>query len=235
MSVQKFNHDEFGEIRVVEIEGEEWFDPKGPAEALGYARVRNALERVDPEDKKIVSSDVFAGRAASRVERRTPAYQMNVINESGMFELILGSEKPDAKRFRRWITKEVLPAIIRTGQYQVAPKPQSELERAREYVRALEELENARPKVLIHDRTMEVDGGWYVATVGRMFDYTPHKFHELMRLIGATYRTDAGTTAASDFWVQRGWLVRRGVQTPVVTPAGLAALEARLGRPALDS
>lgn len=102
-----FKSPEFGQIRTIEIGGEPWFVGKDVAEILGYKDTSDAMRRhVDDEDKL---TRCFTDSGQSR--------EMYVINESGLYSLILSSKLPTAKRFKRWVTSEVLPAIRKTGMY----------------------------------------------------------------------------------------------------------------------
>ena len=108
--LQFFNSEEFGEIRTVTIDNEPWFVGKDVAEALGYANTRDALAtHVMDEDKNTV--------VISDGKRGNP--NQTVINESGLYALIFGSKLESAKRFKHWVTSEVLPAIRKTGSYQM--------------------------------------------------------------------------------------------------------------------
>lgn len=101
-------HPEFGELRTVEIDGEPWFVGKDVAAALGYADVNKAVAmHVENEDKKLndKSSPSFGQRGAT------------LINESGLYSLILSSKLPSAKEFKHWVTSEVLPSIRKNGAY----------------------------------------------------------------------------------------------------------------------
>ena len=110
--IQVYTHDELGSIRVMDIDGEPWFVGKDLTTALGYSNSRDAIsKRVDVEDKKSgVAIHDSMGRNQNVV----------AINESGMYSLILSSKLPSAKKFKRWVTSEVLPAIRKTGIYSVA-------------------------------------------------------------------------------------------------------------------
>lgn len=115
--VQIFNNEQFGKIRTVIIDNEGWFVGKDVASALGYVDTDQALRsHVDKEDKLTRKID---GEGQSR--------NMAVINESGLYSLILSSKLPNAKKFKRWVTSEVLPQIRKTGSYQI-PKMSKELE-----------------------------------------------------------------------------------------------------------
>lgn len=107
-----FENPEFGKIRTLEVEGEPWFVGKDVADILGYSNNRDALDRhVDVEDKNtVVNPDGNRGNP-----------NMTIVNESGLYSLILSSRLPTAKKFKRWVTAEVIPSIRKTGGYQLAP------------------------------------------------------------------------------------------------------------------
>lgn len=102
-----FENPEFGEIRTVELDGEPWLVGKDVAEALGYKNPRQAMaSNVDAEDRGVHTVDTPSGKQ-----------EMAIINESGLYSLVLSSKLPGAKRFRRWVTTEVLPSIRKHGAY----------------------------------------------------------------------------------------------------------------------
>lgn len=104
-----FSNPEFGQVRTVEIDGTPWLVGKDVATALGYAKPQNAISRhVDPEDQKVAPIQGTPGGEQ----------EMLIINESGLYSLILSSKMPKAKAFKRWVTSEVLPAIRKTGAYE---------------------------------------------------------------------------------------------------------------------
>lgn len=109
-NLQTFQHPTFGEVRTVAIDGEPWFVGKDVAQLLGYSNARDALARaVDDEDKKVSGIP-------------TPlrgVQEMTVINESGLYSLIMSSKLPSAKVFKRWVTSEVLPTIRQQGSYAI--------------------------------------------------------------------------------------------------------------------
>ncbi len=108
-NVQIFNNEEFGKIRTVNINGEPWFVGKDVAEALGYSNTRKALaDHVDEDDK---TDGVTIRDSIGRDQ--TPV----VIDESGVYSLVFSSKLDGAKRFKRWVTSEVLPTIRKTGGY----------------------------------------------------------------------------------------------------------------------
>lgn len=106
-NIQVFNNPEFGDIRTVEIDGEPWFVGKDVADNLGYQNGSRDINRhVDEDDKQKMM--LFDGNQKK---------ETIIINESGLYALILGSKLPSAKRFKHWVTSEVLPSIRRTGAY----------------------------------------------------------------------------------------------------------------------
>lgn len=103
-------------LRVVMRDGEPWFVAADVCAALTISNVTDALKRLDPDEQTLVSTEgIHSGPGNPSV---------NVINESGLYSLVLGSRKPEAKKFKKWVTSEVLPAIRKTGRYeQAAPAP----------------------------------------------------------------------------------------------------------------
>lgn len=141
---QLFNNPEFGDLRCIEKDGEPWFVGKDVAVALGYSNTRDALSRhVDVEDKGVVNHDTPSG-----------IQKMTIINESGLYSLIFGSKLEKAKRFKHWVTSEVLPALRKTGSYTISQgqngqsKPMS-----REYLLATAFLESQK---VIEENTREI-------------------------------------------------------------------------------
>ena len=109
-----FNNPDFGDIRTVMINDEPWFVGKDVAEALGYAKARNSINtHVFDDDKKDAPIQGTLGGTQN----------MTVINESGLYTRIFGSKLPSARKFKHWVTSEVLPAIRKTGQYGQARIP----------------------------------------------------------------------------------------------------------------
>lgn len=106
-----FENPTFGQVRTVEIDNEPWFVGKDVAEALGYKEAAKAVrERVDAEDKGVSKMDTPGGKQ-----------EVTIINESGLYSLILSSKLPGAKEFKRWVTSEVIPSIRKTGGYTLKP------------------------------------------------------------------------------------------------------------------
>lgn len=139
-----FESNTFGAIRTMTINGEPYFVGKDVAEVLGYSNTRDALSKhVDEDDKGVAKCDTLGG-----------VQNLSVINESGLYSLILSSKLPTAKMFKRWVTSEILPAIRKTGMYatdellnnpDLAIKAFTALKEEREKRKALEQ-ENKEQK-----------------------------------------------------------------------------------------
>ena len=108
-----FENEEFGSVRTLSMDGDPWFVGKDVATALGYAKPTDAVRKhVDSED-----------RGVSKTETPSGEQDVVIINESGLYSLILSSKLPKAKAFKRWVTSEVLPTLRKTGSYSVKPEP----------------------------------------------------------------------------------------------------------------
>ena len=106
-NLEVFENEEFGPVRATTINNEPWFVGKDIASILGYANTSDALKKhVDKEDKGVAKCDTLGGKQT-----------LTVINESGLYSLILSSKLPNAKKFKRWVTSDVLPSIRKTGGY----------------------------------------------------------------------------------------------------------------------
>ena len=111
-NIQIFKNEVFGEIRTCQVNNQIMFVGKDVATALGYSNVRDALSKhVDSEDKGVAKCDTLGG-----------AQKLTLINESGLYSLILSSKLSQAKAFKRWVTAEVLPQIRQTGHISYSLK-----------------------------------------------------------------------------------------------------------------
>ena len=160
--LKTFTNFTFGSIRGIEINGESWLVGKDVAEVLGYKNTRDALSNhVDDEDKTSVA--IHDGR-----QNRN----MTIVNESGFYSLVLGSKLPNAKKFKKWVTSEVLPSIRKHGMYatdelldnpdlliQIATKLKEEKELNRRLQEENEEknklIEKQKPKAEFYDEIID--------------------------------------------------------------------------------
>lgn len=145
--LQIFNSEEFGEIRTVNINGEPWLAGKDVAAALGYTNPQKAIRvHVLEEDRGVNEMDTPSGRQ-----------KLVIINESGLYALIFGSKLDSAKRFKHWVTSEVLPTIRKTGGYQVKAPQGKELlalavlEAQKTIEAQSKEIQRMRPKEIFAD------------------------------------------------------------------------------------
>lgn len=153
--LQIFENPQFGKMRTVEINGEIYFVGKDVASILGYVETAKAVrEHVEEEDKGVSVLDTPGGKQ-----------EMTMINESGLYSLILSSKLPKAKEFKHWVTSEVLPSIRKTGSYSIMKTPEElfsnpanvrllldNWERDREKLQQAEKtIEEQKPKVIFAD------------------------------------------------------------------------------------
>ena len=148
-----FNTPEFGEVRTVEINGEPWLVGKDVAAALGYQNPQRAIrDHVDEEDKGVTEMVTPGGKQS-----------VPIINESGLYSLVLSSKLPGAKKFRRWVTSEVLPSIRKTGHYTAKPMTDYQMEsirvrKAQLLERLAKEYDGTYRQVLQAHATKELTG-----------------------------------------------------------------------------
>lgn len=134
--LQIFKNPEFGQVRTVMVDGEPWFVGKDVATALGYSNPSNAVvTHVDDEDKTTYSFQVSGSNYKSKA---------TLINESGLYSLVLSSKLPTAKKFKHWITSEVLPAIRKHGAYMTPEKIEEALLNPDTLIRLATELKAER-------------------------------------------------------------------------------------------
>ena len=187
-----FKHEEFGEIRTLNIDGEPWFVGRDIAEVLGYAKARNAIAKhVDGDDKKDAPIQGTLGGQQN----------MTIINESGLYSLILSSKLPSARKFRHWITAEVLPSLRKHGAYitaetlhktmsdpRVLAKLLTTLADEQDKRRKLEE-ENAflSVKAKYYDRILHSKNAVPVTQIAKDYGMTAIAFNRMLHDYGIQY------------------------------------------------
>ena len=195
-----FENSEFGKIRVIERGGEPWFVGREIAIALGYAKPENAIAiHVEAEDK---TSTLLQG-SGSNYKSKTI-----IINESGLYSLVLSSKLEKAKAFKRWITTEVIPAIRRHGGY-LTPETTEELltnpdliiklatelktERAKR-AEAQQQLEAAKPKMIFADAVSASESTILIGDLAKLLKQNGH---------------DIGQKRLFEWMRQKGYLIKR--------------------------
>lgn len=165
-NIKIFENPEFGKVRTIVIDDEPWFVGKDVAEILGYSQPSVAIsKKVDDDDKGI-----------SKME--TPGGEQNtiIVNESGLYSLILSSKLPTAKKFKHWVTSEVLPSIRKTGSYNL-PDFNNPAEAARAWANEYE----AKQKLLTENKVMKPKAEYFDCLVNRNlltnFRTTAKEFH----------------------------------------------------------
>lgn len=144
--LQIFKNNQFGNVRIVMKGQEPWFVAKDICECLAISKHRDAISRLDSDERGSLKVDTLGGKQ-----------EMATVNEYGLYSLVLSSRKPEAKKFKRWITHDVIPQIRKTGQY-VADIPRTLPDALRAYANEVEEhnkakalIEEQKPKVLFAD------------------------------------------------------------------------------------
>lgn len=141
-----FNNEEFGNIRTVTIDGEPWFVGKDVAIALGYKDTSDAMK------KHVSKEDKLTRRFADSGQTR----QMYIINESGIYTLIFGSKLESAQKFKKWVTKEVLPALRKTGSYSMPGNTNQQIALlAQGHMELVQDLETQ--KQIIQSQQQDID------------------------------------------------------------------------------
>lgn len=189
--VTAFNFETY-EVRTIVIDNEPWFVGKDVADALGYSNTRDALSKhVDGEDK-LMSQIATSGQNRD----------MTMVNESGMYSLVFGSKKDEAKKFKKWVTSEVLPSIRKTGSYSVTQVQdsyaiQDPVERAKRWIEEQEEkqaleqaLEIQAPKVDYYEKVISSDETLSVTQIASDYGMSAVKFNKLLHNLGIQYKVN---------------------------------------------
>ena len=251
MEIQIFKHEKFGNIRTINKNGEPWFVGKDVAEVLGYTDTRKAIRmHVDDDDK---GGDILSTPGGRQ--------QITIINESGLYSLILSSKLPQAKEFKRWVTNEVLPQIRKTGGYiplndcedsgEIMARALMIAHRTIEQKDALVKLPEPKEILRLADKIIgeglrmlneDAEDTLTATQVAKTFNMTVFHFNEVLRDLGIQYRRH-GRWNISDDLAHRDFVrMRTHVSYSLKgmkkvrhymtwTMSGLHYLNARLGYP----
>lgn len=233
--LQVFENEEFGKVRVLEIDGTPWFVGRDVAATLGYSNTRKALkDHVDTDD---VTNRYPIVDSLGRSQEAT------LINESGLYSLILSSKLPSAKRFKRWVTSEVLPSIRKHGAYIIdevleeAAKNQDfafelfcKLQAEKGKTAALlDKVVTLAPKARYYDLILQSKGIVQVSLIAKDYGMSAVTFNRLLHDLGIQYRigstwvlyqrhanqgytksrtyyTPHGSSVIHTYWTQKGRL-----------------------------
>lgn len=211
-----FSNPEFGEIRTVVIDGEPWFVGKDVCRALGYSDTYSGVRKnVDEEDKRVCPVDSTSGKQ-----------ETTVINESGLYALIFGSKLESAKKFKKWVTSEVLPSIRKTGTYTIKAKKDSymiddPIERAKRWIEEQEEAKELREKVM----ELKPKGEYFDALVeskmltnfrdtAKEFHVSPGEFTKWLTEKGYIYKDRCGAIKPYEKYRKAGLFQLKDFKTP---------------------
>ena len=190
--IQVFQNEEFGKVRVIEKDGQPWWVLKDVCVALGLSSTNRVAERLDGDE---VSSTHLTD-ALGRRQKTT------IISESGLYAVILRSDKPQARAFRKWITADVIPSIRQRGAYidpEILEKMQESLEFAEDLLECLaaahaknsalmEYTDRLFPKAAYHDAVLQSPQGMPISVIAKDYDMTAQGFNKLLHELGAQYK-----------------------------------------------
>lgn len=221
-------------VRVIEIDSEPWFVGKDVANVLGYTNPQKALrDHVDEEDSR-----------GERIVTPSGTQVTKVINESGLYSLILSSKLPTAKKFKHWVTSVVLPNIRKTGSYSVAKDSymiEDPIERAKAWIKEQQKLQEAKtqlqiqaPKVTYFDQVIDKNGLTNFRDTAKMLGWKPRAFNQLLEEHGYIYRTGSKKTIKPYAeYVAKGYFeikdTNSGFTQTLITPKGRAFFNERFG------
>lgn len=181
--IQIFSNETFGQLRTIKINGEIWFVAKDVCDALEIKNSRDALTRLDADEKNTVVLIDGIGNP-----------NKSVVNEYGLYTLVLSSRKPEAKTFKRWVTHDVLPSIRKTGQY--SNLPQDYLSALKALVASEEakqkaelELAIAQPKANYTDNVLSSEGYMTATQIAKDYGKSAKWLNKLLHVEGIQYKS----------------------------------------------
>lgn len=196
MELQVYKNAEFGSVRTTTLGGQPYFVGKDVADILGYANTRKALiDHIDEEDKDDVTIRDAIGRNQT----------MTAINESGLYSLILSSKMPNAKKFKRWVTNEVLPAIRKHGLYatdDLIANPdlaiaaftalKEEREKNKELMAAVaigqQQIAEMKPKATYYDVVLKCSDAVNISVIAKDYGWSAMRMNEYLHEKGIQFK-----------------------------------------------
>lgn len=195
-----FRKDEFGAVRAVTLEGEPWFVAADVCRALGLGNSSMAVSKLDEDEKGISLIDTLGGEQ-----------KLGIVNESGLYALVLSSRKPEAKAFKRWITHEVIPSIRKNGGYIAGQETMDDdqllanallvaqrkiAERNKQLEAANAKIQADAPKVLFAETVQKAEGDILVRQLAKLmvqrgYDTGERRLYDLLRRDGFVIKANA--------------------------------------------
>ena len=222
--LQTFNYNN-NAVRTIEKDGEPWFVLKDVCNVLGISKYRDTAERLDADERASVRVDTLGGKQ-----------EMTCINESGLYNVILRSDKPEAKPFRKWITAEVLPAIRQTGAYmtpqtieQILTNPDTIISLATQIKELQAKVAESKPKVEYFDTLVDRNLLTNFRDTAKELHVAPKAFINFLLDKGYIYRDNKSRLRPYQAHVEKGLFEvkefasefnnKAGIQT-LITPKG---------------
>lgn len=233
MELNIFNYQDTP-VRTVTVEGEPWFVLADLAKVLEIANTRNVAARLDDDMKGVHPMDTLGGRQ-----------NVTIVSESGMYEVVIRSDKQEAVAFRRWITGEVLPAVRKTGSYgEVAPSGERLLALAVVEAQQMldqkdEQIAELAPKADAYSAFIDADGTYSIGSVAKMVGLSQNKLFDRLRNAGVLiakgamrntpYQKYMHHFAVKAYDFERSDGTRSTSYTPRVQPSGVDFIRRKLG------
>lgn len=212
--IQVFESNKFGNVRVIEREGEPWFVAADVCKALEISNSRDALSRIDEDEKGVASTDTLGGKQ-----------DMTIVNESGLYSLVLGSRKPEAKQFKRWVTHDVIPSIRKHGAYMTPDTLENMISSPEFGIRLLTalkdereksarlaaQIESDRPKIDYYNTILQCKDAIPISVIAKDYGMSAAQMNKRLNELGIQYKqggvwllyqkyADQGYTNSSTFY-----------------------------------
>lgn len=162
-----FSNEDFGEVRTVVKNGEVYFIAKDVCNVLGIANSRDAVSQLDDDERVSVAADTLGGKQ-----------NLTAITEPALYDLILRSRKPNAKKFKKWVIKEVLPSIRKTGGYQL---PQTKIQAFELALETMKQLEEVRPKLETYNQFIDAENLKSISVVAKELGTGQKRLFQILR------------------------------------------------------
>lgn len=189
MEIQLFKKEEFGEVRTLEVNGEPWFVAKDICDCLLIKNTTQAMQKLDEDERTMFN----IGRQG----------ETNIINESGLYSLIMTSRKPEAKQFKKWVTGEVLPSIRKNGGYISGQDELSDMEllakallitqniieeKDKKIKLAENKIEEDKPKVIYYEEMLSSNSLMTTTVIAKDLGMSAVKLNLILHELGVQYK-----------------------------------------------